>query len=155
MLQDLADQDPGSWVLLGGALVLAVGAGSRVTYDIDLARSDTKDLITPFGLVSIAEKYGLPIETLNQAVSVFLHRLDFENKLVSLFSGKCATVYRPNFELFFELKMARCSQSDAEDILAYAEKFPDEVDKKKLGEFFEKVPHSKGTIAWLKARLLT
>ena len=127
ILRELADNEPGEWVLLGGSLVLACEASNRATFDIDLGRADTAELFTPFGLVALAEKHGLPIEAINQSVNYYLHKTDFRPFLIPWIKGQKSTIFRPHFALFLELKLARLSVSDAEDLIAYAKKFPDEV----------------------------
>ena len=83
----------------------------------------------PSGLVAIAEKQGLPIETINQAANYYLHKTHFKPFLIPWIQGQKSTLFRPHFSLFLELKLARLSPSDAEDIFAYGKKFPDEVSR--------------------------
>lgn len=109
----------GDWVLLGGTVLPVLGIDYRVTVDIDLANRD-QDTSQTLELMNIAEDMGLPVETINQAGSFFLYRIpDFENKLELLHKGKSATIYRPNLELYFQLKIERLSESDTQDCLEY------------------------------------
>lgn len=132
VIEKLADQEPGEWVLLGGSLGLAVNATHRATFDIDLGRADMADLFTPAGLIGIAESLGIPIEAINQAANIYLHRQTFDGWLVPLVKGAKSTVYRPHFDLYLRMKLERLSVTDAHDIIAYAQRFPEEVEVESL-----------------------
>ena len=109
----------GDWVLLGGTLLPVLGMDHRVTVDIDLAHRD-KDTSQALELLRITDEMGLPIETINQAGGFFLYQLKgFEKKLELLHKGPQAKIHRPNLELYFQLKLQRFSDTDAQDCLQY------------------------------------
>lgn len=115
-----ADQLSGRWVIIGGAVLHLLNVSTRQTEDIDLAgpiNATQADILT---LMSLAESLGLPVEAINQAGAFFLHKVNgWEAKLILIHKGSAGEIYRPNLELYFELKFARLTESDTEDCLSY------------------------------------
>jgi hypothetical protein len=71
-------------------------------------------------MMEIAEGFGLPIEAINQAGAFFLHRIaNWQDKILKVHQGSKSTIFRPNLELFFELKLGRLSDADVVDCLNY------------------------------------
>lgn len=126
----------GDWVVLGGTVLPLLGIEHRVTLDIDIAGPQTAgnhDLLT---LMGIADELGLPVETINQAATFFLHRVpDWPTLLVPVQTGAKAKVLRPNATLFMLLKMERLSEADLSDclqMLAFARRTHEAVDATRL-----------------------
>ncbi len=112
----------GEWVLLGGALLPALGETYRVTYDIDLAALADVSQSETLALMEAAESIGLPIEAVNTAAAYFLLRInDFKKHLLPLFEGKNLKIFRPDVELYWRLKLSRLSETDALDCIRYLE----------------------------------
>ncbi len=86
--------------------------------------------------MKLAEDLGLPVETINQASLYFLEKIpNYIKELVILHKGKSATIYRPNVNLFIQLKVGRLSESDLADcleFLKYARKTKEPVNRPKL-----------------------
>ncbi len=107
----------GEWVVIGGTVLHLLDRDERLTLDIDLARKSGK-LDETIELMDIAEKLKLPVTAINQAGSFFLKQIpDWESKLVLWAESKACRLYRPNGELYLQLKMARMSESDLQDCL--------------------------------------
>lgn len=108
----------GDWVVLGGTVLPLLGVEHRVTLDIDIAgpaAAGNRELLT---LMGIADELGLPVETINQAASFYLHRVpDWPLLLVPVQTGTKARVLRPNATLFLLLKLERLSEADLTDCL--------------------------------------
>ncbi len=108
----------GDWILLGGTVLPALGVEVRSTTDIDVAKIGESDHSDTLQLMELAEKLGLPVETINQAGSYFLNKIpDFQKHLVVLHRGTHATFYRPDLYLFVQLKIQRMSESDLQDCI--------------------------------------
>jgi hypothetical protein len=120
----------GEWIIIGGAVPHLLGSGERPTLDIDLAGPDSATQADTLKLMAIAEKLGLPIESINQAASFFLKRIpDWQSNLVIIRSNTKCKIFRPNIELFFKLKLQRASESDVLDLMSM---WKLEADKEKL-----------------------
>ncbi len=119
-LEIAANRLEGNWVVIGGTVLPLLGSNHRGTVDIDLAgprKASQKDTLA---LMEIAQELGLPVETINQAGAFFLFKIqDWEKKIIELHKGKKATFFRPNLELFLELKMGRLNESDLSDCLEF------------------------------------
>jgi len=114
------DQLTGDWVLMGGTVLPLLGIHYRTTVDIDLVGTTEKQLTQNLKLMEIAETLKLPVETINQAGAYFLHKLpNFRDHLIVLHHGKHATLFRPDLELFIELKMDRLSDTDYHDCVEF------------------------------------
>lgn len=120
----------GDWVVIGGSVLQLVGAGYRVTNDIDLAGPENATQKDSVILMEIAEELGLPVEAINQAGAFFLSKIPHWKKMSVLhYEGKNADFYRPNSTLFLLLKIPRLSESDLTDCLKFMELFPKEIEK--------------------------
>lgn len=110
----------GSWVVIGGSVLHLLNVESRQTEDIDLAGPLDATQADILAMMEIAEGFGLPIEAINQAGAFFLHRIaNWQNKILKVHQGSKGTIFRPNLELFFELKLGRLSDADVVDCLNY------------------------------------
>jgi hypothetical protein len=110
----------GDWVIIGGTVLPLVNIDYRVTVDIDmipLAPSGNEELLT---LMQLAEALGLPVESINPAGGFFLKKIkDWRKRLIIHSTSNTCKIYRPNFDLFLELKLARFSETDESDIIEY------------------------------------
>lgn len=114
------DHLKGEWILIGGTVLPALGIDHRSTVDIDLIGLSDNERVQTLALMELAEKLGLPIETINQAGDYFLQKIsDFKEHLIPLHRGKTATIYRPDATLFLKLKLPRLSESDLADCLEF------------------------------------
>lgn len=81
--------------------------------------------------MEIAESLKLPVESINQAGAFFLSKLgkpaELKKHLVLFDQSKNCKIFRPDFYLFIQLKIARLSPSDLEDCLVFTEHFKEEV----------------------------
>ena len=115
-----ADQLHGTWVIIGGSVLNLLNIAARQTEDIDLAGPATSTQAETLKLMELAESFGLPIEAINQAGAFFLHKIPgWEHKIIAVHKGRTATIFRPNLELFFELKLARLTDADTADCISY------------------------------------
>lgn len=111
----------GDWVLIGGTVLPLVGIDYRVTTDIDLVGTETKQQEQLLELMEMASELGLSVETINQAGAFFLHKIkDFKKHLCLVHEGPSARLFRPDLYLFIRLKIGRLSESDLTDCLEYA-----------------------------------
>lgn len=108
----------GEWVLLGGSVLPALGAGIRQTYDIDVSPMGESTTADQLKLYGIAKELGLSVEAVNMAASYFLKKINgFKKELVVLHAGKTGTFFRPNLKLYLMLKSGRMSEQDYLDCL--------------------------------------
>jgi hypothetical protein len=115
-----ADRLIGPWVIIGGSVLHLLNIAARQTEDIDLAGPVTSTQAESLILMELAESFGFPVESINQAGAYFLFKIQgWEQKLISVHKGSTGTIYRPNLELFFELKLARLTPSDVTDCINY------------------------------------
>lgn len=132
----------GNWVLIGGTLLPVLGSEFRTTLDIDLIGLTDKEKAQALQLMEIAEDLGLPVETINQAGALFLHRIrDFQTHLVPLHQGTRATIYRPDIALYIQLKIQRLTETDLTDCLEYiklAHRLGEAVDRKALSRLLKR-----------------
>ena len=127
---DLAvNQLEGEWIIIGGTVLPLMGIDLRVTVDIDLINLAAKNSNShALQLMEIAESLGLPVETINQAGAYFLSKIeDVRDHLVLFQSAKKCKIYRPDVFLFLQLKIARLSQSDLDDCIAFMENNQEEL----------------------------
>jgi hypothetical protein len=121
-IEEAADALTGDWIIIGGTVLPLLGAGDRVTLDIDfipVGDASQSDLLQ---LMEIAEGLQLPIETVNQAGAYFLQKIsDYREHLVLLHEGAKARVFRPDPTLYISLKTPRLSETDLEDCLSFLE----------------------------------
>ena len=122
----------GNWVLLGGAVLPALGVGSLPTLDIDIAGPPDADQGQVLILMEIAESLGLPVEAINQAAAFFLQRMeDYQKHLIPLVSTDRCIIHRPDATLFIRMKLHRLSAKDLEDclqMLAFAKRCGEAVE---------------------------
>lgn len=120
----------GEWILLGGALLPALGVETRATTDIDLVPlgEGTSSASATLALMDLALSLDLPVEAVNSAAGFFLSKIkDHRKDLVLIDESKKWRLYRPNFSLYLRLKAARLSESDLADVETYAGIFPEEA----------------------------
>ncbi len=126
----------GEWVILGGAVLPLLGAGVRVTVDIDVAGPDGGGNDQTLALLDLAESVGLAPEAVNQAAAHFLRKVrGWRSDLVEVHRGPRATIFRPGATLFVLLKIPRLSDADLEDcraMLGYAARTGEKVDGARL-----------------------
>lgn len=118
LLKKSAEKLNGKWLLIGGTVLPALGVDYRATIDVDLIPLNAQSNDDLISLMELAEDLSLPIEAINSAGAYFLKKIgSYENDMVLLLKGSMAEIYRPNFYLFFQLKIARLSEQDFLDIL--------------------------------------
>lgn len=130
----------GQWLLVGGTLLPAVGLDIRSTIDIDLIGLSPKEAAQNLELMTLAEKIGLSVESVNQAAAFFLDKIKYtKTDLIPLHKGKKATIFRPSFELYLQLKLARLSPTDAIDCRSYYQYClnHDKMDAKKVSDILQ------------------
>ena len=116
----VADEISGDWLIIGGSLLAILGAHQRVTADIDICPLDKMNNDLQLELMNLAIKCGLSIEAINPAADFFVKQIpNWKSSIVLLKKGHKGALYRPSLELYFKLKLARCSESDAEDCLSF------------------------------------
>lgn len=109
----------GEWVLVGGALLIFLGASHRATQDIDLVPAAADGNPEQLKLFELAEELGLPVEAVNSAAGFFLQKIKgYRESLVLLHQGPSARIFRPSATLYLRLKIARLSESDLADCMA-------------------------------------
>jgi predicted nucleotidyltransferase len=117
VVQQIADQLRGDWLLIGGALVALWLDGRRVTEDVDLVGLEETGA-TRLGLLSVASTLGLPVEALNSAADFFVAQIpDWREHLVVFRTGRSGRIFRPTPTLFLLLKLRRLSSRDLDDCL--------------------------------------
>lgn len=120
LAEKITDEVKGDWLVFGGASLYLIGLDSRATIDVEVApflSSTNEDLLN---IMSLADRLNLPIETINQAGSFFLTRIqNWQNRCHLIKKGKKGRIFIPEFDLYIELKSARMSESDLLDCLNY------------------------------------
>lgn len=120
----------GRWLLIGGTLLPAVGIDVRSTVDIDLVGLGKSERLQNLELMELAESLGLSIESINQAAEYFLKNTNYSDAdLIPLKKGKSAIIFRPSLHLYWQLKIARLTESDLIDCFAYFEYCKSQGDK--------------------------
>ena len=111
----------GEWVIMGGTVLSLLGIDERVTMDIDMVAINSKNSNSQsIKLMEIAEGLGLPVEAINQAGEYFLSKVDgFQDHLILFAESKKCKIYRPDAYLFLKLKLARSSETDLSDCMAF------------------------------------
>lgn len=111
----------GDWVIIGGTVLSLLGIEDRVTVDIDLIslRNNHSNAQT-IKLMEIADSLGLPVETVNQSGEFYLKKIpNFMDHLELFAESRKCKIYRPNAYLFFELKLARMTETDILDCIKF------------------------------------
>ena len=141
----------GEWVIIGGTVLSLLGIDERVTMDIDMVAINNKQSNSQsIKLMEIAESLGLPVEAINQAGEYFLSKVDgFQDHLILFAESKKCKIYRPDAYLFLKLKLARSSETDLRDCMAFlrhnqeeARTFKKEISKL-LKQFMKSAPSEK------------
>jgi hypothetical protein len=116
------DRLEGDWVVIGGTVLPLLGVEHRVTVDIDVAGPAEAGMDQTLALLRIAEEIGLPVEAVNQAGALFLHRIrGWQSRLVEIHRGRQARILVPDATLFVLLKAGRLTEADLSDCLAMLE----------------------------------
>jgi hypothetical protein len=119
-LKKMGQDLEGQWILVGGALLLALDLSDRMTIDIDLVpvnRATNQDTLK---LMDISQDLNMPPETINLSAEYFLKKIKgWEKELILLQQTKKCKIYRPSKKLFKKLKEARGTSTDMLDIKAY------------------------------------
>ena len=119
-VNSVADEISGDWLIIGGSLLAILGAHQRVTADIDICPIEKMNNDLQLELMNLAIKCGLSIEAINPAADFFVKKIpNWKSSIVLLKKGQKGAIYRPSLELYFKLKLARCSESDLEDCLSF------------------------------------
>jgi len=132
-IETAVHQLEGEWLVMGGTVLPLMGIDLRVTVDIDIVNLDAKTSNrNSLQLMEIAESMGFPVEVINQSGAFFLSKVeDAKEHLVLFAASKKCKIYRPDAYLFLKLKIARLTQSDLDDCLAFIKKNPDECKAQK------------------------
>jgi hypothetical protein len=83
----------------------------------------------------IAQELGLDIEQINQAGGFFLSKIpNFRQDSIVYLKSKNLTIYLPNAYLYFQLKLARFSDTDTQDCIEYLKLAPNshKIDSSRL-----------------------
>jgi hypothetical protein len=118
LVQAIADELEGDWLLIGGALVALWLEPDRTTEDIDLIglRGEPSER---YALLDFAARSGLPIESINSAADFFVQRIPgWREQVEVLLVGARGRILRPTPTLFLLLKIGRLSERDLADCLA-------------------------------------
>ncbi len=108
------------WVIVGGSLLALLKASNRSTSDIDICTLGELTNERRLQLMKIAQASGLPIEAVNPSADFFLREIpNWKESLVLFRSGKNGNLYRPSIELYFKLKLNRCSPTDVSDCVSF------------------------------------
>lgn len=119
-VNSVADEITGDWLIIGGSLLAILGAHQRVTADIDICPIGNMNNDLQLELMNLAIKCGLSIEAINPAADFFVKKIpNWKSSIVLFKKGQKGAIYRPSLELYFKLKLARCSESDLEDCLSF------------------------------------
>ncbi len=119
-VNSVADEISGDWLIIGGSLLAILGAHQRVTADIDICPIEKMNNDLQLELMNLAIKCGLSIEAINPAADFFVKKIpNWKSSIVLLKKGQKGAIYRPSLELYFKLKLARCSETDLEDCLSF------------------------------------
>lgn len=119
-LDRAVEQLKGEWLLVGGTLLPAVGLDVRATVDIDLVGLSAKESAQSLELMELAEELKLPVETVNQAAAFFVHKAGYtKSDLLPLRKSRNCVIYRPSLLLYWKLKLARMTETDAIDCQHY------------------------------------
>lgn len=116
----ISNEVAGEWLIFGGSSLYLLGIDSRGTIDVDIASFQISTNEDTLKLMTIAESLNLPVETINQAGSFFLNKIENWQSRCQLFKkGKIGKVYIPSLDLYIGLKASRMSESDLSDCIAY------------------------------------
>ncbi len=116
----VVDELEGDWLVIGGSLLAMINSEYRVTSDIDICPIDEMTNEKRLHLMDIADQLELPIEAINPAADFFVRQIpNWKSSIVLMKKGKKGQLYRPDIELYFNLKFSRLSESDVEDCILF------------------------------------
>ena len=116
----VVDELEGDWLVIGGSLLAMINSEYRVTSDIDICPIDEMTNEKRLHLMDIADQLKLPIEAINPAADFFVRQIpNWKSSIVLLKKGKKGQLYRPDIELYFNLKLSRMSESDVDDCILF------------------------------------
>ncbi len=116
----VVDELEGDWLVTGGSLLAMINSEYRVTSDIDICPIDEMTNEKRLHLMDIADQLKLPIEAINPAADFFVRQIpNWKSSIVLMKKGQKGQLYRPDIELYFNLKLSRLSESDFEDCLLF------------------------------------
>lgn len=118
LIQAVADELEGDYLLIGGALVALWLEPDRTTENLDLIgmRGEPSER---YALLDFAARRGLPIESINSAADFFVQRIPgWREQVEVLRPGARGRILRPTHTLFLLLKIGRLSERDLADCLA-------------------------------------
>jgi hypothetical protein len=154
LVQAIADQLEGDWLLIGGALVALWLEPDRTTQDIDLIgmRGEPSER---YALLDFAARSGLPIESINSAADFFVQRIPGWREMVEVLRvGARGRILRPTTTLFLLLKMGRLSERDLADCLAAIEQADGGLDRERVRGALAVLPPADEAGAKRRANLL-
>ena len=142
--QKADERTRGEFVLLGGSVLQLLGITDRTTIDIDISHRDINKADSQIvQLMEVALELNLPVESINQAASFYLYKLDgWQNHIVEVFSGERCRFFRTDATLFVQLKLGRLSEvdlADCIDMIKFAKSSGELLDRKKIEDYI----HSK------------
>ncbi len=112
----VVDELDGDWLVIGGSLLAMINSEYRVTSDIDICPIGEMTNEKRLHLMDIADQLKLPIEAINPAADFFVRQIpNWKSSIVLMKKGKKGQLYRPDIELYYNLKLSRMSESDIED----------------------------------------
>ncbi len=118
VLQSIADNLEGDWLLIGGALVALWLEPRRTTEDLDLI-AVSGSMEQRLGLMGFTETLDLPVEAVNSAADFFVHTISgWRSETELLLTGSRGRILRPTPTLFLLLKVRRLSEQDLNDCWA-------------------------------------
>ncbi len=119
-LKSVVQHLEGDWLVIGGSLLAILKTPSRATVDIDLCPLAEMNNDLRLSLMKVAQEAGLSIESINPAADFFLQQIpNWKSSIIPFLTGAKGALYRPSFELYLQLKLNRCSQTDIEDCRLY------------------------------------
>ncbi len=144
----------GEWIVIGSAVLIAFKSRTRFTEDIDFVNLNFKNDSMP--IWEIAQELGLNIEQINQAGGFFLSKIpNFRQDCIVYLKSKNLTIYLPNAYLYFQLKLARFSDTDTQDCIEYLKLAPnvDTIDSNRMWIIIDESRGSKRNKDRLRAEL--
>jgi hypothetical protein len=121
-LKNVVDQLQGEWLIIGGSLLALIQASGRYTTDIDLCPLQDLTNDMRLNLMEIATQSGLSIDAINPAADFFVRQIpNWKSQIVMFMQGQKGRLFRPTLQLYFQLKLARLSESDLADCFSYYE----------------------------------
>ncbi|MEM1031582.1 MAG: hypothetical protein AAF928_07765 [Myxococcota bacterium] len=155
LIDKIADELEGEWLLIGGALVALWLNPRRITEDIDIIGLDDGSS-QRWQLLALAEAEHLPIETLNSAADFFVRRIASWREDIEVFrDGRRGRIHRPTPTLFVRLKMARLSEQDLDDCLGLIGRLGrDAVDETVIRAAMASLPPASEPVAARREKLL-